>query len=357
MSFWTSFTSVAKGWCSLSWSCTCGAFLGVASRGRALFPSGWRHHLRLSRDVDRSHRAIAPSIAGPCRPSLTCLLFQTINGSTITFDLFTKKTDTHQYLLPTSDHPPHVHRHLPYGLGVRLKAIVSDPERLEARFSELSAFLLSRGYSEDLINEQLDRVRSRPRDAILHSEGRRTEENRIPLVCSWNSTLPPLSNLLQSSFNVLESNEPLRRYFDLSIVSYRRPKNLRDLLVSTSGSVAGSSGPKADGTFPCETSRCKTCEAVHNLDTVDEEPYKVRGHFTCTSSSVVYLISCGKPGCEAVYVGETGCSLRERMNGHRFSIKNKTNTPVGMHFSTEGHNPRVSVIQKAPPDILQRRLL
>ena len=30
-------------------------------------------------------------------------------------------------------------------LGVRLKAIVSDPERLEARFSELSAFLLFRG--------------------------------------------------------------------------------------------------------------------------------------------------------------------------------------------------------------------
>ena len=53
-------------------------FLGVAiaSRGRALFTSGWRHHFRLSRDVDRSHQAIAPSIAGPCRPSLTCLLFQ-----------------------------------------------------------------------------------------------------------------------------------------------------------------------------------------------------------------------------------------------------------------------------------------
>ena len=52
----------------------------VVSRGRALFTSGWRHHFRLSRDVDRSHRAIAPSIArsiaGPCCPSLTCLLFQ-----------------------------------------------------------------------------------------------------------------------------------------------------------------------------------------------------------------------------------------------------------------------------------------
>ena len=37
---------------------------------------------------------------------------ETINGSAITSDLFTKETDMHQYLLPTSDHQPHVHRHL-----------------------------------------------------------------------------------------------------------------------------------------------------------------------------------------------------------------------------------------------------
>ena len=66
---------MTKGWCSFSRSCTCGAFLGVS--GRAWFISSWRHHFRLSRDVERSRRAtcIARSIAGPCRPSLTCLLF------------------------------------------------------------------------------------------------------------------------------------------------------------------------------------------------------------------------------------------------------------------------------------------
>ena len=38
--------------------------LGVA--GRVWFISSWRHHIRLSRDVDRSRPAIAPPIAGPC---------------------------------------------------------------------------------------------------------------------------------------------------------------------------------------------------------------------------------------------------------------------------------------------------
>ena len=42
----------------------------------------------------------------------------------------------------------------------------------------------------------------------------------------------------------------------------RDQRNSHDLFVSTSGSVAGSSIPKANCTFPCETVRCKTCEAV-----------------------------------------------------------------------------------------------
>ena len=35
-----------------------------------------------------------------------------IRGDSISSDLYTKTTDTHQYLLPSSDHPPHVHKHL-----------------------------------------------------------------------------------------------------------------------------------------------------------------------------------------------------------------------------------------------------
>ena len=47
-----------------------------------------------------------------------------------------------------------------------------------------------------------------------------------------------------------------------------------------------------------------------------------------------------------MYVGETGQKLRERMNGHRADIKNKNNTPVGLHFNAKGHEPRISGLQK-----------
>ena len=44
----------------------------------------------------------------------------TLTGDHITADLYMKPTNTHQHLLPSSNHPPHVHKHLPYRLAIRL---------------------------------------------------------------------------------------------------------------------------------------------------------------------------------------------------------------------------------------------
>ena len=78
----------------------------------------------------------------------------------------------YQYLLPSSDHHPHVHKYLPYG---SLGAIVSDDTR--HRLSELTAFLTACGYSKPAMEEQLDRVdateasiRHQPHCPILYLE-------------------------------------------------------------------------------------------------------------------------------------------------------------------------------------------
>ena len=57
------------------------------------------------------------------------------------------------------------------------------------------------------------------------------------------------------------------------------------------------------------------------------------------------------------YIGETGCTLRERMNGHRSSIKNNEDTPVAVHFTHRDHSWWVTVLERAPTDIVQRRFL
>ena len=45
------------------------------------------------------------------------------------------------------------------------------------------------------------------------------------------------------------------------------------------------------------------------------------------------------------------------MNGHRSSIKNNEDTPVAVHFLHQDHSRRVTVLERAPTDIVQRRLL
>ena len=60
---------------------------------------------------------------------LDALLALERNGC-ISSDLYVKPTDSHQYLLSSSNHPPHVHVHLPYGLALRIRQMVSSDERL-----------------------------------------------------------------------------------------------------------------------------------------------------------------------------------------------------------------------------------
>ena len=301
----------------------------------------------------------------------------TVSGDRIATDLFAKPTDTHQYLLPSSNHPPHVHQHLPYGLAVRICTIVSDETARLKRLGELKNFLLQREYPVTLVEDQLAKAQTLPRDELLVRRPNPSHAKRTPLVCTWHPCLPPLTTLLKQAFPILGSSETLRDMVDLPVVAYRRPKNLRDLLICTKGKsnqsptvTTGSSASKdqpdeAYGTFQCRAPRCKTCSMIaptpHPNDVTwsptSLHPRRKDQRYTCVSTSVIYCVSCSAATCNSVYVGETGCPLRTRMTQHRAAIKNAEDTPVGVHFNQQGHEPRVRVLDSAPTNVIQRRIL
>ena len=127
---------------------------------------------------------------------------------------------------------------------------------------------------------------------------------------------------------------------------YRRPRNLQVLLVLPSTELGRKARvPQPDGTFPSDRPRCKTRERVHSIATLPygaDRSISIRRHHSSQSASVVYLISCTQAQCDAVYSRETGCTLRERMKGHRSSIKNNEDTPVAVHFTHQDHSWRVT---------------
>ena len=68
------------------------------------------------------------------------------------------------------------------------------------------------------------------------------------------------------------------------------------------------------GTFPCKHPRCRTCQHVNPLLTVDGPKCStnIKEHFSCDSSNLIDCISCRK--CSALYIGETGRNLQERFS-------------------------------------------
>ena len=282
------------------------------------------------------------------------------NAGNIITDLYAKPTDRHQYLLPSSSHPPHIHQHLPYGLAIRIRTIVSDEATFEIRLQELKQFLFARGYGGDLIEQQFNRVRAKSRGKILSQNRADPKPERTPLVITWHPQLRALQQLLRETLPILHSSPRLRNIFrDPPLVAFRRPPNLRNILVHTrDGACAPPAEQDQPGSYPCQAARCLTCPMMYNEPTIciGDTRFDVRHHFNCNSSSVIYKLHCSN--CSAVYIGETGQTLRARMNGHRHAIHHRQDTPVADHFGqATGHLPLVCIVQAAPQDVLQRRAL
>ena len=78
-------------------------------------------------------------------------------------------------------------------------------------------------------------------------------------------------------------------------------------------------------------------ETTHYRSTTTSKLYKIKGHHTCNSTNLVYLITCDRCGLQ--YIGETGQQLKARFAGHRSDIRREDEyKPVSRHFSHATHD-------------------
>ena len=118
------------------------------------------------------------------------------------------------------------------------------------------------------------------------------------------------------------------------MVAFQRDDNLRTSLVHMAEKKAA---PRA-GTYPCQHPRCRTCGHISSESDFmgPKACLTIKDSFTCLSSGLIYCISCRR--CPAIYIGETGRTLRERFGEHLRSInKIVPGFPVAEHFSSNGH--------------------
>ena len=72
--------------------------------------------------------------------------------------------------------------------------------------------------------------------------------------------------------------------------------------------------------------------------TTTSSVHKINNDMSCTSTDVIYLITCKK--CKAQYVGQTHKKCANRMTSHKYDIAHfpDTLTNVSEHFNSPGHS-------------------
>ena len=116
-----------------------------------------------------------------------------LEDDTLHTDLYTKPTDTHQYLSPSSCHPKHCTTTIPYSQGLRLRRICSRREDFEKRLNKLRDHLLACDYEANSIDRQIQRAALMPRTQALQPRPQQQQPRCVSLVATYHPRLTTLT--------------------------------------------------------------------------------------------------------------------------------------------------------------------
>ena len=264
--------------------------------------------------------------------------------------LFSKDSDTHAYLPPTSCHPYHVCKNNPNQVARRIRKLNSEEESYIAAKKLYSDHLQIRGYSTSCIEEAFQKFDNITPFELYNNNKHMNDTNNTcyPLVTEFNPHLPNVSKALNKHKHIIEMDTELAKILPPKKIfaSFRQPKNIGNILIhsafkSESTCNGDNSNPNESivGCKPCNNS-CILCK--HNLKSTDnitschtDESFKIKYDLNCQSSGVIYMLKCIP--CNRTYVGSTINSMATRWRTYRGHIKDGfSGCEIATHFS-ENH--------------------
>ena len=121
------------------------------------------------------------------------MMSTSIENNFIATDLYKKPTAKVQYLLPSSCHPLHVTKNIPFSLAYRILRICSSREKFLAHLEGLRQDLLSRFYHPKVIQDAYNKVLEIPREQALEKVKRSAANVREVLVVTFHPSLPSIT--------------------------------------------------------------------------------------------------------------------------------------------------------------------
>lgn len=264
------------------------------------------------------------------------ILIKNDNNNIIT-DLYSKETDTHQYLNFRSCHPSHTKRNIPFSLARRICTIVINPELRILRLKELKTYLLRQDYPENLIDSAIRRATIIPVTELRRTKNKQSTSNDIPFVITHNPRNHNVHNSARKYLPILHQSPNLKELIpESSIINSRRQSpNLKRLLTKSKFE----SEETEFKVTKCGDKRCGTCPYIDEGNSITFKSgtkFRINASMNCKSENLVYCATC--PTCKENYIGQTGDHLFDRVRVHKQQIRDPSvrNTPCSKHFDNCG---------------------
>ena len=242
--------------------------------------------------------------------------------------------------MPSSCHPKHCCKNIPFSLALRLRRICTQTHTFEQRAEELSEQLVSRGYNQCTVAHSIQKARENQRTDLLTYKQQANNNNRVPFVVTHHPELPDIRAVIDKHWSTIDSSKRLSQIFpEKPVLAYRRPKSLRDILVKAK-IQSQDDHPETGLSCPCNASRCQTCQLMKSTSVFSSTSgarSAIKGEHNCKTHNAIYLMTCTV--CRMQYVGETKLSISRRMNLHRSDWRTRRfkRSPVAEHFSQDDH--------------------
>ena len=173
-----------------------------------------------------------------------------------------------------------------------------------------------------------------------------TKKRRLPLIVTYNQTLPNINEIIKKHWNILKINPILEKVFsEKPVVAFRRGKNLQQIIggqTIANNQVLKRNTKNTNGhCVPCYADkRTKCCNQITKTTTFFSQQTKrtftILHKVNCKSSFVIYLLECQK--CKIQYVGKAETEFHLRLNNHRKDVHKADSIPASRHFAKADHN-------------------
>ena len=271
-------------------------------------------------------------------------------GNKLHTSLYKKPTDTTNYLMSSSAHPPGCFKGFK-SQAIRVRRNCTDLAEYDKHISPLKEAYGARGYDKNQLERTVTEIRQIDRPKLFNKQQPNIEQTDTPLVCTipHNKRNTNARAMILKYWHIIQNSYTIGHLFPKPpTFGYFRPKNFKDLLcrarIRYPPNLSATAGaPLSLYSDCCDRVNCPDCNRIntrkHFTSSVTKEKFRKTHDCTkidCQTTNVVYLITCTQ--CMQQYVGETKRVCTIRWKEHARDVKNKRDTPLASHFWKNQHD-------------------